>query len=132
MDDAETSIRLAARTASEAAPPTRIEYPEKNSENALVYIGGILDEQRAGVGVLTHKNGTRYIGEFMSDKKHGLGVETYSDESTYKGQFSYGARHGWGEYFDAKSERRYRGNWTSGSRHGHGWERAVLNMVCSL
>jgi hypothetical protein len=129
LDEAETSIRVAARTASESAPPTRIEYPNKNAENALVYIGGILDQQRAGVGVLTHTNGCRYIGEFMSDKKHGMGVEEYADASYYKGQFNFGNRHGWGEYFDAKSQRMYRGGWVNGFRHGHGWERAVLNMV---
>ena len=46
LDEAETSIRVAARTASESASPTRIECPDKNAENALVYIGGILDQQR--------------------------------------------------------------------------------------
>ena len=129
LDEAETSIRRAARTASESAPPTRIDYLEVNSENALVYIGGILDQQRAGVGVLTHSNGCRYIGEFMADKKHGMGVEEYADSSYYKGQFYYGCRHGWGEYYDATSGRMYRGGWMNGSRHGHGWERAVLKMV---
>jgi hypothetical protein len=129
LDEAESSVRLSSREASEASPPARIEYPHKNDENALVYIGGTLDGKRAGLGVLTHNNGARYIGEFQQDKKSGLGIETYQDGSVYKGAFDNNRRHGWGEYTDAKSGRTYRGNWVNGQRHGHGWERAVLKMV---
>ena len=130
LDNAETSIRTAARRATAASPCSKIEYEDNNKEDALFYVGGVLDNQRTGVGVLTHKNGTQYIGEWLADKKHGLGVENYGDEvSYYKGQFNYGVRHGWGEYFDGKSERLYRGHWVNGQRHGRGWERAVLNMI---
>jgi hypothetical protein len=129
LDTAETSVRSATRKASESSPGARIEYEASNKEQALLYVGGCLDSERAGIGVLTHRNGTRYVGEWFFDKKHGLGVENYPDNSYYKGQFNYGTRHGLGEYFDAKSERTYRGHWLHGKRHGRGWERAVMNLV---
>mmetsp|Transcript_3388 Transcript_3388/g.11637 ORF Transcript_3388/g.11637 Transcript_3388/m.11637 type:complete len:154 (-) Transcript_3388:285-746(-) len=95
-----------------------------------MFVGGHVNDQRNGYGVLMKHDGTRYVGEWMRDLPHGLGVEYYPDKSVYQGNFRRGKREGLGKY-TLEDGSFYLGEWRQGRRQGRGWEHELFKMGTS-
>mmetsp|Transcript_3397 Transcript_3397/g.11708 ORF Transcript_3397/g.11708 Transcript_3397/m.11708 type:complete len:969 (-) Transcript_3397:285-3191(-) len=129
IEAAERTIHDACRQASLAFPPTRQEF-QGDGNGYKMFVGGHVNDQRNGYGVLMKHDGTRYVGEWMRDLPHGLGVEYYPDKSVYQGNFRRGKREGLGKY-TLEDGSFYLGEWRQGRRQGRGWEHELFKMGTS-
>ena len=71
-------------------------------------IGGFLNNNRHGYGVLTYKDGAVYSGEFLDNKKHGYGRSVYLN-AIHEGDYYRDKRNGHGKYI-CNSGEVYEGN----------------------
>ena len=69
---------------------------------------------------IRYRNGSRYIGGIVNDQLHGKGVllSPY-DDTLYVGEFEFGKKEGLGRYY-FKNGNKYRGEWQDNHMHGKG------------
>ena len=84
-----------------------------------LYMGGLLEAQPHGTGILMWENGWFYSGDWVEGMRHGQGVLMGAFANRYEGEFVDDKIQGYGVAIEDDG-RVYAGQWVDGSRKGAG------------